>query len=216
MKINHLQLWIDDQPRSPAEQMALDEALFLQTQSDGIARLRCYQWQAAAVTIGYFDTYPTDETRPVIRRLTGGGLVEHGQDLTFCLTLPKPEAAAKASTEERYHWIHSTYSRASQGTLELQSADDAATAHGPCFTTPVTHDLLDAEGRKLVGGAQRRSRGHVIHQGSSYADGLDLAEAFAIGLATEVQSLDPSIIDDSVVDDLIITRYDCETWNLRR
>ena len=97
--------------------MALDEALFQGTMESGLPILRIYQWQTPAVTFGYFGEYPDSESRPAIRRITGGGLVEHGEDVTLCLTIPAKSRAAKISVEERYRWIHEAFFEIISGTL---------------------------------------------------------------------------------------------------
>ena len=73
---------------SPARNMAIDESLLRHVQSPV---LRIYSWDQPCVSIGYFQKAqlaPTD--RPMVRRFTGGGLVEHGKDLTYTHVLPPP------------------------------------------------------------------------------------------------------------------------------
>ncbi|MDF1815866.1 MAG: hypothetical protein P1V20_26945 [Verrucomicrobiales bacterium] len=167
MVLPNIHFWFDEKRRDASGQMALDEAAFLYSLESGEAVLRTYTWPSAAVTIGYFDDYPEDEKRPVVRRMTGGGLVEHGEDVTFCLTLPPICEAAKAKTETRYRWIHECLAKVlvRQG-IDLDISAEEGAVTGPCFSNPVKWDLLDDCGRKRVGGAQRKSKGGVIHQGS--------------------------------------------------
>lgn len=152
--------------------MALDEALFHWSVSTGLAAARFYHWEAPAVTVGYFQR-PGADARPLpagaVRRFTGGGLVEHGEDLTFVIALPSGCEAARAAGTERYRWIHETLAGALVGTGFSVALEPThlPLSPGPCFSHPVPWDLRDpATGRKIGGGAQRRSRGAVIHQGS--------------------------------------------------
>lgn len=156
--------------------MAWDEVLFELAQERKTPLARFYTWEAPAVTIGYFEgnTAPQPESSgpgecPPIRRFTGGGRVEHGSDLTFLLALPRDEAVCQWPNEERYRWIHSALALALQETgfpVQLEGSPVPQSV-GPCFQNPVTWDLLDPDsGRKIGGGAQRRTRGGVIHQGS--------------------------------------------------
>ncbi len=148
--------------------MALDEALFLWSSTNGRAVARFYHWDHTAVTVGYFNHEGADG-QTTVRRFTGGGLVEHGEDLTFLLTFPAGCPIALASGGERYRHIHVALAEAlAQAGFPLRLASDRPThPSGPCFAHPVPWDLLDPEtSQKIGGGAQRRSRGAVIHQGS--------------------------------------------------
>lgn len=154
--------------------MALDEALFRWASETGTAAARFYVWDHAAATFGYFDRRPAGKFPGAVRRITGGGLVEHGEDLTFVLAFPAGSPAAGMGTAERYRWLHEAI-RSALADCECRidlaaggAAEQTGTRlPGPCFANPVPWDLLDAAtGEKLGGGAQRRSRGAVIHQGS--------------------------------------------------
>jgi len=182
MKLPVLLRWRDDRFRSAAEQMALDEALFRLAVERRTAAARFYAWEKPAVTAGYFaasrepasppETEATGdrETPSPVRRLTGGGLVEHGEDLTFLLAVPAGEALASAPGPARYRFIHEAVlsALAEVGSAAVLKPDGGeATATGPCFGNPVPWDLVDpASGCKIGGGAQRRTRGALIHQGS--------------------------------------------------
>src|SRR5882672_5933907 len=72
-------------------QMALDEVLLERAPKDGLI-LRLYRWSGPAATFGYFQAHeevlrqvigrPSGDF-PLVRRLTGGGLVYHDGDVTF-------------------------------------------------------------------------------------------------------------------------------------
>jgi lipoate-protein ligase A len=169
VKLATLHFWRDSEFRSAAENMALDEALFLWSCRTGNPVARFYRWDHAAVTIGYFGSAGDPGSTEAVRRYTGGGLVEHGEDLTFLLALTAGSAPALAPAMERYRWIHESLARALAvtGVSVVLARSGSATAAGPCFANPVSWDLVDpSSGIKLGGGAQRRSKGAVIHQGS--------------------------------------------------
>ncbi len=152
--------------------MALDEALFSWTILSGRAAARFYRWDHDAETIGYF----SEAKEGAIRRFTGGGLVEHGSDVTFVLTFPASSAPSLAGGTERYRWIHEALANALEDAGHEVSLveDQIDSSRGPCFSHAVPWDLVDAVmGEKLCGGAQRRSRGSVIHQGSVRLRGDD-------------------------------------------
>lgn len=165
-----LHVWPDDEFRPVAMQMALDEALLNLSLESGSTLLRWYAWNAPARSIGYGDPAAlVDESLPWTRRCTGGGLVDHGEDLTLALAYPVGSALAKAPAPERYRWVHTALQEAAEAAdWPLRRAKgNVATKGQACFAAPVDDDLLDpSDGRKIVGGAQRRSRGAVLHQGS--------------------------------------------------
>ncbi|MEX2581185.1 MAG: hypothetical protein WD342_19160 [Verrucomicrobiales bacterium] len=173
MKLDALQYWRDTRGLGPARQMALDQALFEHSASTGSATARFYGWAEAALTVGYFHRFASGDRgalrdRPV-RRFTGGGLVEHGEDLTFAVNFPAGSGPAIIKSEDRYQWVHRHLVGALKATgFETVLKKTAVPQEsGPCFANPVAWDILDAtNGAKIGGGAQRRSGGAVIHQGS--------------------------------------------------
>lgn len=154
--------------------MALDEVL-LYGCADGPPLLRFYRWAAPAVSFGYFE--PAEDARrlargrEIVRRMTGGGLVEHGNDFTYALVVPRSEPFVNLRSAETYRLIHAALASA------LVAAGVAARSHllsgepasspdsNACFQRPVLHDLI-ADGGKIAGGAQRRTRAGLLHQGS--------------------------------------------------
>ncbi len=210
--------------------MALDEALFLWTLREGKAVARFYQWGEAATTVGYFHRRngngdSAEETGRPTRRFTGGGLVEHGEDLTFLITCPPQSDASRSSAANRYRWIHESLLEAlANEELKARPAlfRQGDSPAGPCFANPVTWDLMDGlSGEKLAGGAQRRSRVAVIHQGSirlpptlrnPHARWID---AFLEGLSENPAPLDEVTRTEAleVASQLEKDRYTSDHWN---
>lgn len=226
MKLSDLHTWRDDAHRPAARQMALDEAIFRHTLASGEAVARFYGWGRPAVTVGYFHRFGAGETPgpETVRRFTGGGLVEHGADLTFLLTVPPADPPARAASGERYRWVHRCLCDALGEAGHPLTLEEAHTPSGTgaCFARPVTWDLLDPRsGAKVGGGAQRRSRGGVIHQGS-----IRLPEAlrdpaaawiddFAARLAERSfsASADRRRTWEETAETLESDRYGRESWN---
>lgn len=170
-------LWClhEAEARSGPVNMALDELILQHAAATACAVLRTYRWSEPFVSIGYFDQIETIETqyphRPLVRRWTGGGAVDHADDFTFTLAVPSAEPSSRGPAAKRYAEIHACVSAAlaRQG-LPTESAGRAravlaGAAPAPCFAAPVCGDLI-SNGRKVVGGAQRRARNGVLHQGS--------------------------------------------------
>lgn len=160
-------------PRSGALNMALDETLLAGL--DDTPLLRIYRWDQPAVSFGYFEPWKavvaSHPDQPLVRRWTGGGVVQHGQDVTYSLLLPRSHPLTNLPAGESYRLIHLAVAEtlpAAGWHLPELSASTSKGAAGPwrdCFTQPVQHDLLQA-GKKIGGAAQRRTRRGLLHQGS--------------------------------------------------
>jgi len=86
-----------------------------------------------------------------------------------------------------------------------------------CFTAPAKDDLL-LGGRKILGGAQRRSAGALLYQGSLQGLEIDvlkvLPAALLDGESPIITPLSGSLIEKA--ESLSKTRYGCPNWNRRR
>lgn len=208
-------------PGRPAWNMAVDEAL-LQHATRPV--LRFYQWSEPAVSIGYFQSWQEVPTgRSFVRRYTGGGLVDHARDLTFTLVLPRVHPLARVGTSASYQAIHEAVARALrrcgiEAELTRQTGQGLG---GSCFQKPVLHDIL-AQGKKIVGGAQRRSRFGCLHQGSVLLP--DFPKQLTEAMCAELVSLlgDPISPEDLTETEqswaarLETERYSTEAWNRQR
>jgi lipoate-protein ligase A len=193
--LSRLQFWFDESSRSGPSNMAVDEWLL---ETAALPVLRVYRWAGDWGSLGYFGglaaaraTFPGVEW---VRRWTGGGLVDHRDDWTYTLAVPKDEALAHRRGAESYRAIHSALVRvlrASDAGVRLSSGVEQTGAQA-CFANPVEHDVIDDTGRKLAGAGQRRTRCGLLHQGSVAGrlarDGsLARARALAAALASRVE-----------------------------
>jgi len=207
-----LHFFADETARGGPEQMALDEAL-LESATGPV--LRIYRWDGPAVSFGYAQSLAAvreiHPAIPLVRRWTGGGIVEHGNDLTFSLIVPSHEPLAKLRPVESYRLIHETLA----GLLgaRLVRANETTTG-AACFSAPALHDVAGADGRKLCGGAQRRTRQGFLHQGSllgSTPPAVHLAEVFA----ERVENRPESALLEARVQELCAEKYAKPAWQAR-
>ena len=88
--------------------MAIDEAL-LETAT--VPSIRFYRWNSPALSFGYFgkfaDVADYAAERDLVRRWTGGGIVFHGDDLTYSIIIPAQDAVFAESSAFIYAAIHS-------------------------------------------------------------------------------------------------------------
>ena len=175
--------------------MALDETLLEASAHIGKPVLRFYGWTEPAATFGYFqkcaDVEHVTLLRPLIRRPTGGGIVPHDADWTYCLAFPPNHEWHSLKAEESYRrvheWIRSAFAKLnviaelapgckkpvqigrSQGD-ETHSKKNSqrllsSSPTEQCFIGYTKFDLL-WNGKKIAGAAQRRNKLGLLVQGS--------------------------------------------------
>jgi lipoate-protein ligase A len=165
-----LAVWIDPVPRDGPGQMACDEAL---VQMAEVAVLRIFRWSGPWISLGYFTPWHEASAvrpdLPVCRRWTGGGVVVHENDFTFALAAPRSEDWARLRPEESYRVVHAALAGALRevGLAATMFADEAR-GGAACFAGPVRYDVVNGT-RKIAGGAQRRTKRGLLHQGSIQA-----------------------------------------------
>jgi lipoate-protein ligase A len=160
--------WIEDVlPRSAALNMAIDEALLITSSSAAI--FHTYRWRSPSVSFGYFskwalirNQYPN---RELVRRWTGGGAVEHGDDFTYSLILSDPGRSLRArALYQRLHFgVAETMAEYGKSVALANAVNDRPVMN--CFDRPVQHDVV-FEGVKIAGAAIRRLRDRLLLQGS--------------------------------------------------
>ncbi len=221
MIFHRMLCWTDPLARPGPEAMAVDE--WLLGQAHGAPVLRVYRWDGPWCSVGYFTPIAEATVRldcpSWVRRLTGGGVVDHRADWTYSLVIPRDEPAANWRGATSYREIHHA--------LALALADEgvacaltpgATTADGPlCFTNPVDHDLIDGDGRKIAGAGQRRTRHGLLHQGSVALPAGDAGRALRLArrLADIVETRE-IVPDVAAVASLVAQRYGAPEWTARR
>jgi len=220
--------------QSAAMNMAIDEALL---EFVTIPQIRFYRWQFPALSFGYFGRFANVARyqceRDLVRRWTGGGIVFHGQDLTYSLVIPASDTAFAESAMSIYEKIHralcDALSETGQPAVVAADADrgpgsaTVATRTGigdagySCFANPVRADVM-IDGRKIAGAAQRRTRRGLLQQGSiqGIEFGNSLAEQFAQALSTNCceRKVDEEILNRA--GELADQKYGTEGWLRKR
>jgi lipoate-protein ligase A len=158
--------------------MAMDETLLENISKIGQPVLRFYGWVQPAATFGYFQKFSEVERathlRPLIRRLTGGGIVPHDADWTYSFIVPPNHEwhllKAAESYRRMHEWIQSAFAKlkietelAREKKTEIQNPNPEIP--GACFVGHEKFDLL-WRGKKIAGAAQRRNKLGLLIQGS--------------------------------------------------
>jgi len=225
-----------------AYNMAVDEVL-LNSAISKVQKypiLRIYGFYRNTLTLGYsqkikelvgLDGYQK-QGYELCRRLTGGGAVFHGQDLTYSLIIPTKEFPEFSSALKSYRLIHESLLHGFQmigvkASLQKKGSHKAASL---CFTSPVPDDLM-LEKQKLGGGAQKRSADYLLHQGSidlslirkPKEDFFDVfnkvkkavVEGFKKVFEVEFVLIDLSLKDMEEARKLNKDKYQAFSWNFR-
>ena len=156
---------LDSGPGMPAMNMAVDEVLL--RGAEARPTLRLYAWDPPAVSLGYFqrieDAPPTD--LPVVRRLTGGGAIVHADEVTY--SLAGPLAFFGEGVKESYGRVVEALREAlgAVGARCERGADRRGDDAFLCYERSSAFDLV-ANGRKIVGSAQRRDGRRILQHGS--------------------------------------------------
>lgn len=166
-----------------AENMAVD-FLLLQLYPDAAApRFRHYEWRGPAFTFGYSqkiafvrEKLAADLPADLCRRPTGGGIVDHRNDWTYSLVIPRGHALEEVRATESYRVIHASVTEAlvSLGVpAELKAVCEpppdggTCSATGVCFQRAELFDVVHAQsGAKIAGAAQKRNKHGLLFQGS--------------------------------------------------
>ncbi len=227
-----LTIYQDLTPRSTAMNMAIDEALL---EAARVPSIRFYRWKSPALSFGYFgrfaDVAEYAIERDLVRRWTGGGIVFHGEDLTYSVIVPADDAAFAESSNSIYEIVHRALRNVlatNGGRVELAAIGRDAVLRRPrtaqravpsnvCFANPVSADVM-VNGRKVAGAAQRRTRRGLLHQGS--IQHVELAEDFGERFARELsrdmgrQSLSRDILRRA--NEIAVQKYATAAWLRRR
>jgi lipoate-protein ligase A len=155
-------------------QMALDGAL-LQRQQPA---LRLYRWSRLTLSLGFhqrqLEPQWLDWQRrgqlDLVRRPTGGGAVLHGADLCYALVLPCDRFERKQAYSRICGWLQQTLAALDE---PLQFGSERDDGNPNCFARSTAADLVNADGIKRVGNAQRWQRGWLLQHGSIQLGGPD-------------------------------------------
>lgn len=146
--------------------MARDEAL-IAAYRGGITgpTWRVYSWSEPAITYGHFLAPPQARGVAAVRRISGGGYVPHGADITYCVV--RERRAGHANYEDIVAAVAAALRQAGVP-AEIWRGHPRG-REGFCFASLAPFDI-HVGGKKIAGCAQRRFKDVILHHGS-IADG---------------------------------------------
>lgn len=248
-----------------AENMALDFLLLQRYPEQTASRFRHYEWRGPAFTFGYSQkieyvraNLPSDVsaiasatgealakeglphafTPELCRRATGGGIVDHRNDWTYALVLPRGLAIYDARATQAYHDVHACMVEALtalgqkvelKASCEKEAAcegEPASTMPTICFVRAELYDVLNSfTGEKIAGAAMKRNKHGLLFQGSIEKSRLGVVDwdAFQAKFTTALSRLLgtepmetpwPDLNEDEVSG--LIEQYSAPEWNESR
>ena len=149
--------------------MALDATMLQFGRDTEQAIWRMYGWTEPAMTFGYSQRWQdvrrslSDFSGILIRRLTGGGIVDHQHDLTYALTIPGSHSFHRQPATDLYRQLHEQIAGilmkagiAADLAPCQRGCDDTPKEHSGsfCFQAAEPYDVVDPlSGIKLAGAA---------------------------------------------------------------
>ena len=188
-----------------AMNMAIDEAMLLTQKANLQPTLRFYGWLQPAFSFGYFQRL-SDEVNisactahgiELVRRMTGGGTVVHGWDVTYTIVVPHGSGGLPKDISAAYCTISNCLINGLQR-LDIDAVHQIekptmADAPNICLTNPAQYDTL-IEGKKIAGVSQRRNQTGVMYQGYI---ALDLPTSDVLALASRRAGFDRVAVGQS-------------------
>jgi lipoate-protein ligase A len=220
--------------------MAIDATLLEFGRSTEQVTWRTYGWTEPAITFGYSQGYDrVCASMPGfsgvwVRRMTGGGIVDHRNDLTYALTIPPGHPEYSCRAPDLYRRLHMLIANV---LMESGIPADLAPCPGDCgkpapsvpadfcFHAAEPYDVIQpVSGAKIAGAAMKRNHEGVLIQGSLNRDlmgGLptaDFAKEFGQLLAKWLK-LETVEFEGTLPADILtreLERFASKDWNRRR
>jgi lipoate-protein ligase A len=151
-----------------AQNMVRDLALM----AEGIPTIRLYAWRPACVSLGYAQPdadvdaeAARDLGLDIVRRPTGGGAILHEADeVTYCVVLPRDQAPADLFAS--YRFVANGVVRTLHHLGLASSFVEGHTGRDPLCYLREEGVSVALEGRKISGGAQKRTQTMILQHGT--------------------------------------------------
>jgi lipoate-protein ligase A len=216
-----------------AENMAVDFLLLQRYPEAAAPRFRHYEWRGPAFTFGFSQkiafvraNLPRGETFDLCRRPTGGGIVDHRNDWTYALVLPRGHPLYDERAPQSYRIVHECLAAAlaagGQPAAVKLVCDPCETGPGICFQRAELYDVINPRtGAKIAGAAQKRNKHGLLFQGSIEKaavgpvdwDGFQARFTAALGRALAAEATEtpwPDLNEDEVSG--LVEQYSTPEW----
>jgi len=215
---------INTRLKEGAWNMAVDEALLKCYSQEDMPILHLYGWENT-ISIGRFSALENSvdigELKKnnicYVRRMSGGGILVHGSDLSYSLILPRIECKEGVRANYRYlcTFLLHLYEKLGLKAYFVQESGLKQKHSNICLAGREPYDIV-IEGKKIGGNAQRYTRNALFQHGSipmslneTAFDSLFLEES-GMKAAASLQKCG-AVITHEMLAELLIETF-CETF----
>ena len=174
--------FIDSGNKCGPENMAIDDALLQSFDShSSYPVFRLYGWSPPALSLGRFQQASEEldlpicckNGVPVVRRITGGGVIFHADELTYSIVCASHQIPASNSIKDSFRvltgfllqFYRNLGLNASYALDSKAKGENFGERTGFCFAGKESYDIL-IDGSKIGGNAQRRMKLVIFQHGS--------------------------------------------------
>jgi len=197
--------------KSSKENMAIDEALLLNFNKNNHPILRLYTWHKNSITIGISQEINSHILEKYLKnncskRITGGGILFHGHDVSYSLVLPIDifeNLNIKKSYEVLCMFILNFYKKLGLNTCYAKDDESVKLSKSEfCQIGFEAYDIL-TNGIKMGGNAQRRTKHGIFQHGSIPVYSENKSNVFNEKLGISLESLNIKTNFEKVKDMLV-------------
>lgn len=161
----------------PHTNMAIDETMFRLYEDGGTPVFRLYGWEPTGISIGNNQnageilhlTQCYTAGIPVVRRITGGSAIYHGDEITYSLICSRDDLEGVGGVRESYAKLCSFlllfYEKLGLEASFAGGGRGSGRLPAFCFSAREIHDIVIG-GKKIGGNAQKRKGGLIFQHGS--------------------------------------------------
>ncbi len=160
--------------------MACDE-YFLGLADKGIidCAVRFFTWSPVSISLGYYQKSKDFDMEKInsdnillVRRITGGNAIFHKNDFTYSAIL-KMGIKGLDNKRDFYDFLANVLKKSLLSLnidCKINDKISIAEKNPDCFYSPSQYEIVDKNGKKLVGSAQKISKNAMLQHGSFFYD----------------------------------------------
>ena len=211
--------FIDTGTASAQWNMAVDEALLTAFGEEDLPIFRLYRWEEPSLSFGRFsqpmETVDMQRIRteniPYARRITGGGILVHGDDISYSMVVPRSfvrERGVRQSYRELCGFLIALYEQLGANAAFAHDLQLPESQSPICLAGTEAYDIMISS-RKIGGNAQRHTQHAMLQHGTiplgidrEYFETLFLRDA-GLSQAATLKEIDSALTETILTEKII-------------